>query len=59
MNSYYGPYRKGIWFDCENKNYLKKTIDFMSQPKNANLATFVGAVIGTLAAIVGAVFMVV
>lgn len=57
MDSYYGPYRRGIWFDNEKTNSFKKFIEFMSQSKNANLATFIGAVIGTIATIVGAIMV--
>ena len=54
MNSYSNPYRRGIWLDYEKPNYWKKAVEFMSQSKNANLATFIGAVVGTIATIIGA-----
>ena len=50
-------YRGGIYFDNEKINYFSKAIEFMSKPKNANIATFVSAIVGGVATIIGAYFM--
>lgn len=51
-------YTRGIYLDYEKKNYFKAAINFMGNSKNANIATFIGAVIGTIATMVGAYWMV-
>jgi len=56
MNNY-NIYQRGIYFDYDKPKYFKKIIRFMSQSKNANLATFIGAVIGTVATITGAIMV--
>lgn len=50
-------YRRGIYFDYERPQYFKKAVSFMSDAKVANLATFIGAVIGTVATCIGAVMV--
>ena len=53
MNNY-NIYRRDIYFDYEKPKYWKRAIAFMSNPKVANLATFIWAVIGTVVTCIGA-----
>ena len=50
-------YRTGIYFDYEKTNYFKKAYEFMGNTKNANVVVFIGAVLGTVATVIGAYYM--